>query len=108
MAALPSGVRGPVDFCAFRRLASIWAWVAIDGVLLWRRGRPRDWFPRLFCRGWNARRVRRSNSCFGYSRRAGENVPGCLYVAVGTGNMSCDWSFGGRLDREAAIQDRAL
>ncbi len=29
-AALPSLVRGPVDFCAFRRLARIWAFVDIN------------------------------------------------------------------------------
>jgi hypothetical protein len=31
---LPSKVRSPVDLRELRRLASIWAWVAISGVLL--------------------------------------------------------------------------
>ena len=28
-AALPEAVRGPVDFCELRRLASIWSWERI-------------------------------------------------------------------------------
>src|SRR5579863_3411239 len=51
--ALPSGVRGPVERCAFRRLASIWDWVAIEVSLA--AGKAADGFPRLCGRGRDER-----------------------------------------------------
>src|SRR5579863_8399834 len=59
--ALPSSVRGPVDFCALAWLAMICGWVAIYSSPLGRMEAPLFLIP-LLSAGWNARRVQQSRS----------------------------------------------